>query len=298
MLLSSLSFSLVNICVKLLANNNNILPDLQSYPVHELVLFRSIISLSICIAIIKMKGIPFWGNNKKWLILRGIFGVTSLTMFFVTLQNLPIAIATVIQYMSPVFTVIIAIYLLKEKVHIIQWFFFAIAMVGVYFIGYELSSLKEVDSITEDLNLIWLFVGIGSAFISGFAYNSIMKCRTTDEPITIVMYFPLIATPIMIIACFIYGFIVPKGIEWVLLLAIGILTQIAQITMTRAFHADRAARITPVKYIGAIYAVLIGFFIFNETIGFYSSIGIVFILLGVLLNTFMRQRSIRAYIKK
>ncbi len=281
MLLSSLSFALVNICVKLLANNNGIIPDLQEYPVHELVLFRSIISLSICIVIIRYKKIPFFGNNKKWLILRGVFGVTSLTMFFITLKNLPIAIATVIQYLSPLFTVIFAMYFLKEKVKPIQWIFFLIALGGVWIIGYARDSNIEFD-------LVWFFVGIGSAIISGLAYNSIMMCRKTDEPITVVMYFPLIATPVMIIACFFYGFIIPQGIEWLILLLIGIITQIAQVTMTRAFHSDAAARITPVKYIGAIYAVLIGLFIFDETLGLYSSLGISLILIGVLLNTFLK----------
>ena len=283
MLLSSLCFALINICVKILSNPNGLFPEIQDYPPYELVFFRSIISLSICIAIVKSKNIPFFGNNKKWLITRGIAGATALTLFFYTLKNLPIAVGTTIQYMSPLFTIILAIYLQKEKVKHIQWLFFLVSLSGVAVLGY----FKDPE---VEINYLWVVVGLISAFISGIAYNAIMKCRTTDDPITVVMYFPLIATPVMFTFCIINWnkVAIPQGIEWLLLLAIGLLTQVAQVTMTRAFHADTAEKVAPIKYVGAIYAVASGYFIFDEELGFYSSIGIVLVLIGVLLNTFFK----------
>lgn len=283
LLLATFTFSLVNLGVKLLSGPNDFLPGVQSYPVHELVFFRSIISLSICITIIKMRKIPFFGNNKKWLFIRGLSGATGLFLFFMTIQELPMAIATIVQYLSPVFTIILAIFLLNEKVKWIQWLFFAISLSGIFIIGLDSDD-------TGTITIGWLIVGIISALFSGLAYNAIMKCRDTDAPITVVMYFPLIAAPIMLIACFIYGFILPKGIEWIVLLLIGILTQIAQVCMTRAFNADSASTVAPLKYIGSIYAVLIGFFIFDETVGLYAGVGMTLIILGVLLNTWFKKR--------
>src|SRR5690606_21747805 len=61
-------------------------------------------------------GIPFFGNNKNWLLLRGVAGMTALFLFFYTLQNMPLASATTIQYLSPVFTVILAIFINRERV--------------------------------------------------------------------------------------------------------------------------------------------------------------------------------------
>ncbi|MBN4077650.1 DMT family transporter [bacterium AH-315-C20] len=283
MLLSSLSFALANICVKILTDNPPIFPEIQDYPVHELVLFRSVVSLSICVAIIKAKKLPFFGNNKKWLLTRGIAGVTSLTLFFFTLQNLPMAIATIVQYLSPIFTILFAMYLINEKVRPVQWLFFLISFVGIIVMGIGSNNSGG------GIEMIWLLTGIGSAIVSGIAYNAIMKCSNTDEPITVVMYFPLVATPLMIVACFVWGFIMPQGIEWLILILIGILTQIAQISMTKAFNSAPASRITPIKYVGAIYAVAIGFFVFDETLGLYSSLGVILILIGVLLNTFIKQ---------
>ena len=159
-------------------------------------------------------------------------------------------------------------------------------MLGVAVIGYY----KDPNLV---FNPIWLGVGIISAIISGIAYNAIMKCRDTDEPITVVMYFPLVATPITLIACIATGYVIPQGVEWILLLSIGGLTQLAQISMTKAFHTDAAAKVTPIKYVGAIYAVAAGVFIFDENLSLMTSIGIILILFGVLLNTFIKSYSIR-----
>lgn len=282
-MLATFTFSLVNLGVKLISHPSDWLPNTQSYPVHELVFFRSIISLSICLTVVRIKKIPVFGNNKKWLLLRGLSGATGLFLFFMTLQNLPIAIATTVQYLSPVFTIILAIFLLKEKVNPIQWLFFLVSLVGVLIIGYDPNELSEV-------NYFWILVGIISAAFSGLAYNAIMKCRDTDAPITVVMYFPLVAAPITFVICLIQGFIIPKGIEWLILLLIGVLTQIAQVCMTRAFNADNASTVAPLKYTGAIYAGLIGFFLFDETLGLYANIGIVLIVIGVLLNTWYKKR--------
>ena len=283
MLLSSLCFALINICVKILSTAHLHFPQFQEYPVHELVFFRSITSLVICAAIIKSRKISFFGNNKKWLLIRGFSGVIALTSFFFTLQNLPIAIGTTVQYISPLFTVILAVFLQKEKVAPFRWIFFFISLSGIAVLGF----MKDP---TLTFNYWWLMLGLGSAMISALAYNSIIKCKNTDQPIVIVMYFPLIATPIMMLACLTLGFVVPQGVEWLMLLLIGILAQIAQVSMTRAFHLDEAAKVTPAKYVGAVYAVAAGYFIFDEELGFYTSVGIVLVLIGVLLNTFIKEK--------
>ncbi len=286
MLLSSLCFAIVNLFVKLLTNPNNFVDTFQKYPPYEVVLFRSIISLSICFYIIRRRKFPFFGNNKKWLVIRGIFGATALTMFFYTLQNLPIAIATTVQYLSPVFTVLFAIKLQNESVKPIQWLYFITAIMGVVIIGLD-KQLGSENSIS--FNPLWLVLGLVSSVFSGVAYNAIMKCRKTDQPITVVMYFPLIATPVMLILCIINGYVIPKGIEWLIILIIGVFTQFAQVLMTKAFIFEKAAKVTPIKYVGAIYALGIGFFIFDENLSLIVFLGISLILTGVILNSFVKK---------
>jgi len=179
--------------------------------------------------------------------------------------------------------------LLKERVRAIQWFFILFSFAGVGLIA--LDRLNPADT-AEEISTLWIGLAILAAVFSGIAYTAIMKLKKTDEPITIVLYFPMIAIPLMIILCF-FEFTTPQGIEWVVLLIIGIFTQFAQILMTKALHEGSAATITPFQYFGAIYAFMIGLFIFGETLSLVVNIGIVCVLTGVLLNAVIKSRSSR-----
>jgi drug/metabolite transporter (DMT)-like permease len=288
MILSGLCFIVVNFFVKLLGaqNSDSFIEGLQRYPAHELVLARSIVSLAISFVVIKRRNLPLFGNNKKWLIIRGVSGTIALTIFFYTLHHLPLALAAVIQYLAPIFTVFFAILLLGEKVKNLQWLFIGISFSGVGLI--TITKLYGID-IGENISLEWLILGIIAAVFSGVAYVSIMKLRTTDAPISIVFYFPLIAAPTMAVFC-LFDFVTPNGIEWLLLLIIGIFTQFAQILMTKAFHLDKASVIAPVQYLGAIYAYLIGFFMFDESLIWIIDLGIILIIFGVFANAVLRNR--------
>lgn len=288
MILSGLCFMIVNFFVKLLgaSNNSEIIEGLQQYPAHELVLARSIVSIILSYAVIKRKGLPLFGNNKKWLLIRGVSGTIALTIFFYTLHHLPLALAAVIQYLAPIFTVLFAIALLGEKVKSLQWLFIGISFSGVGLI--TISKLTGME-LGENISLEWLIMGIIAAVFSGIAYVSIMKLRDSDAPISIVFYFPLVAAPVMTILC-LFDFVMPSGIEWIILLTIGIFTQFAQVLMTKAFHLGKASVIAPVQYLGAIYAYLIGFFMFDETLSWIIDTGIILIIFGVFANAILRNR--------
>ncbi len=280
-LLSGLSFSLVNFFVKILGGNSGVFvnTNFQTYGAHELVFFRSLVSFTISAYVINKRNLPFFGNNKKWLLVRGFAGVIALTIFFFTLQKLPIAIASVVQYLSPIFTVILAIIVLKEKVLKAQWIFILAAFSGVLLIG--MNNLFGGEKIA--LDQMWLLLGVVSAFFSGIAYVAIVKLKHTDSPVTIVMYFPMLALPIMGIWC-IFDFVMPRGWEWLILLMIGIFTQMAQILMTKALHVSDTSRIVPFQYLGAIYAIFIGWFAFFEHLDFILLFGIGLIILSVVAN--------------
>ena len=213
----------VNFLVKILGTDNDIRIEMgwQKYNAPQLVLFRSLVSFAISAFIIYRKRIPFFGQNKKMLLVRGISGVIALTIFFFTIVKLPLAIASILQYLSPIFTVLLAIIVLKEKIVKFQWLFILFAFLGIGLLTF----FRDADPIQAiSLDLFWIGMGIVSAFFSATAYIGIIKLKTTDEPITIVMYFPMLAIPVMSIWCY-FDSIMPLGWEWVILLLIGIFTQ-------------------------------------------------------------------------
>ena len=273
MLVSSFAFSLMHLCVKALPH----------IPVFELVFFRSIVSLLISFTSLKQKKIYVLGNNKKVLLARGFFGVTALTLFFITLQNLPLAGAVTIQYLSPIFTAFFAIWILNEKIKNRQWFFFALAFLGVL-------TLKGFD-ISGQISFKYIGIGLVSACFSGLAYNCIRLLRNTEHPLVVVFYFPLVATPIMAVLSY-FNWVKPQGIDWVYLILLGIITQIAQIYMTKGIQSDRAGNIMTYKYIGVLFAFGYGYLFFGETYSFMSIFGIFLLLSGVLLNIVFKYKKV------
>lgn len=263
MLLSVAGFALMQLMVKFL----------HRLPTTELVLFRSLISLLLSLQFIWRKKIPLWGNNKKFLILRGLFGVTALSLFFYTLQRMPIGSALTLQYLSPIFTALFGIVLLGEKVRRWQWLFFMISFGGIVLI-------KGFD---PNITPLLFVLGIISSAFAGLAYNCIRILGKTDHPVTVVFYFPLIATPIMAVFAF-FQWETPLGWEWLFLLLMGLFTQVGQIYMTKALHAVELNTITSFKYLGVAFALGFDVLIFNVTYAPMALIGIGLVLLGVLLN--------------
>jgi len=204
-------------------------------------------------------------------------------MFFITIQNIPLASAVTIQYLSPIFTAIIAIFVLGERMKKMQWLFFALAFIGV-------ALLKGFD---ERVSVLYLALGLLSAFFAGAAYNCIRLVKDTDHPLVVVLYFPMVATPIMLVLSY-YEWVMPIGWEWGIILLLGVFTQIGQVYMTKALQAEKANLVASLKYLGALYALGYGYFLFDETYGLLSLIGIGLILTGVVLNVGMRKRKVNS----
>lgn len=265
MLIATFSFALMNVSVKLLSD----------IPTNEIILFRSGVSLLICLYVIRRKRLAYFGNKRFYLFLRGLTGTIALTLYFITLQNIPMASAVTLQYLSPIFTAIIAIFLLGEKMKWMQGLFFLISFVGVCLI-------KGFD---ERVALVYFICGLSAAVFSGVAYASIRKVKNTDDPIVVVFYFPLVSLPIMIVwSCFEWQ--TPQGWEWVILLLIGVFTQIGQYYMAKALIAENAAKVVSMKYVGTVYALIFGYAVFGETYTWLSFLGIFFVASGVILNVF------------
>lgn len=263
MMLATLFFSLMNVGVKLLPN----------IPAVEIVFFRSIISFVISLAILRSAKVNIWGKNKKYLILRGVSGAVALILYFRMMQEIPLASATVILFLSPIFTTIIGIFMNKEKVHPVQWLFFLVSFIGIVM-------LKGFDS---RIPLFFIITGLIASVGSGMAYNCIRKLNTTEHPLVIIFYFPLITIPITgTISSFQWQ--MPQGYEWLILLAVGLLTQTAQYFMTKSYQIEEVSKVSSLRYVGIIYALIFGYLMFDEHFNWKAYLGMAVTLSGVILN--------------
>ena len=210
-----------------------------------------------------------------------MFGTIGLCLFFITLQNIPLAGAVTIQYLSPVFTTLFAVILLGERVKKRQWLFFSLAFTGTCL-------LKGFD-VSGQISYYFILIGVASACFSGLAYNCIRYLRTTESTLVVVFYFPLVATPIMGVLSF-FNWVKPQGLDWFYIVVLGVVTQVAQVFMTKGIQSDSAGNIMTYKYVGVVFAFIYGYFIFKETYSFLSVFGIFLLLSGVILNAVFKNQ--------
>lgn len=275
MFLSTLSFAAANVLVKFL----------KDIPAMEIVMIRCLIVVAICFAGLRFAGEDWRGNNRKILLLRGIFGTTALGLFFLTLQRIPLANAMTLQYLSPIFTAIIAIFILKETVKFRQWIFYILAFGGVLMI-------EKFDS---RVSYLFLFIGVFSAFCSGVAYNFVRTLRGKEHPLTVVLHFQLVGVIVGFLFT-IFDWKTPVGLDWFFLFLIGIFSHFGQVFLTNAFQKERAASVAIINYTGLIYALLIGWFVFGEVQTLQSLFGMFIVVGSVILSLVYskRQRDIES----
>lgn len=269
MFLSTLFFALANVFVK----------QVGHLPAMEIVFFRCLTGCVFCIYGLKKANASLLGTNHKLLILRGLFGTAALFCFFVTVQNIPLASAMTIQYLSPIFTTIIAIFLLKEKVKHLQWLFYAIAFAGVLFI-------EKVDA---RVSPFYLLLGVLSAFGSGMAYNLVRSLKEREHPLTVVFQFQFIGMLAGLIFT-IFNWQTPVGWDWFYLLLIGIFSQLGQIFLTNALQKEKAASVAIIVYTGLIYGLSIGWIVFGEAQTVESLLGMFLVVFGVILSILYSRR--------
>ena len=265
MLVAGFSFAWMNVCVKYIPH----------IPIIEIILARALITIVISYVILKKRKIYPWGQHHRFLIARGVFGALGLVCYFYTLQQMALANAIVIHYVSPIFTAIIALLFLKEKVIVVQWLSFIVTFIGVIMVkGFA------------NVNAFDFFIGILGALFTGLAYNAIRNMKDKEDADVIVFYQPMVALVLVLIYYIIFPnkLIMPKGLDWFFLIGTGIFTQIGQYYITRAYQKDTAARISSVSYVGVIWAVIFGKFLFHDTYTINILLGMAVVIIGVIIN--------------
>ncbi len=249
---SGLAFSLMSVCVKQIGDK---------IPVSELVFSRAAISLIITRFLLLRNNINPWGCKKKLLILRGLFGTLALFCIFKALTILPIATATVIQYIYPTFTVICAYFILKEYIFKRIVFSIILGWIGIILVSQPEWSIQS--NILE--TLIAISIAITGALMTSLAYICVRRLSASENNLVIIYYFPLVSLPLSV-PFIINNFVLPTGIDWIYILGIGFFTQIGQICITEGLRLIPAGQATSLNYSQVIFSSLFGFFIFQEVI--------------------------------
>ena len=281
MLISALGFALMAACVKEVSG--------LGIPVLEIVAARAIVSGIISYADIKRKKISPWGHNKTLLIARGTVGSFALMFVYYAVTTLPLAEATVLQYLHPVFTAVLALYFLKESIQRSTIACIVISLLGLFIIIQPNLGQQDLQ-LDSAVQYPWISIGAGvlGAFGSAVAYIIIKKLTKTDDSSVIIFYFPLVAFPISMMMLG-SDFVMPSLAATGLLILVGIFTQVGQVGLTKALHSADANKATAYAYVQVLFSVFIGWAYFSEVPMATTIMGGGLIMFGALINIFWKR---------
>ena len=276
MVASALSFSLMGVCVKQVGGR---------IPAAEVVFARAIVSVALSWWLLRRAGIPAGGQRRWLLIWRGAIGTAALLCVYAALAALPLASATVLQYLYPPFTALLAWLMLGEPIGKRVLAAMALGWLGVLLVAQPAGLLQG----GETLPLVPVLIAVAGALFTALAYVSVRSLGTSEHPLVIVFYFPLVAMPLSLPLVALNP-VLPTPAELLWLVGVGVFTQLGQVYLTRSLMALPAARATAISYVQVLFAGSWGWLLFGESIDSWTIAGAGLVLAATLVSISQSQR--------
>ena len=261
MFLSVCAFSLMDIIVKWTAD----------YPLGQVLFFRGFFGIIFYFFIIPKNRIKNFYQTKRALlhILRCLSGLIALIAIFIALRNLPLATVVSISFAAPIFTTFLSIFFLSEKVGLYRWLAVIIGFVGILII---------TEPGFESLNIYYIFPII---FCIGLSYVAIaIRQLSSTEPVWLISLNFSIAITIAGLFTFPFGWKMPTYFDFFILSLVGFFGGVANLWLSQSYKFSEVSLVTPLKYLGLVFAIFFGFLIWGEVPSLKSLFGGLLVILS------------------
>jgi drug/metabolite transporter (DMT)-like permease len=271
MVFSAILFSAMSVMVKTLVGVNTFL-----------ITFMRFFTGLVLIMVLYFTGtIRIKPKNLPWLAVRGIFGALAVMLLYTGIARIGLGKGTLLNYTYPVFATLLAPIILKERNLLRIWLMQGFALVGCYL----LLNPKGFFHFAP-IDLMVLFGGM----CAGVAVNSIKKLTYTDSTYTILFSF-------CVFSCLMYGypafhhFHALNTSSWILLISVGILGTIGQLTMTYGYRFTPVNEGSLIAFLVPTLNVILGVLFFSEKMTLGMVIGSIMIISSCIYTTLQNQLS-------
>jgi drug/metabolite transporter (DMT)-like permease len=265
LVLAILIFSLQDIAVKWMGG---------SYPVLEIVIFRTVIALPATLFFFRMEGGKGLPTTKRYKLefLRGLFYFLSYTTYFMGLAALPLAEIAAIKFSTPLMITLLSVILLREKVRFQRWLALIVGFIGVLIIIRPGSASFNIGSIFILLNVLTYV----------FAVLVTRRLQTTDSSATmsyygsfVYMVIAMILAPIVIaigpmpnaspsIAFLFRAWNMPNFVDLIIMFGLGLVWAGGMFFTARAYSLALASVVAPFEYVSLPISTMWGFLIWHQ----------------------------------
>jgi drug/metabolite transporter (DMT)-like permease len=237
----------------------------EDYPVGQVLFFRGLCGvIPILFLIPKDRYIDFYKTKRPLLhFKRCISGLIAIVAIFVALRKLPLATVVSITFAAPIFTTILSIFFLNEKVGLYRWLAVILGFVGIIVIsepGYS------------SLNIYYLYPII---FCLGLSYVAIaIRQLSSTEPVWLIgLFFSISILILSLFSIFTERWILPSLKDLFLLSMVGILGGLANLWLTQSYKFSEVSLVTPLKYLALVFAIIFGYLFWGEVPSIKTLIG-------------------------
>ena len=243
------------------------------YTSFEIQNFRNIFSIIIIILIfIVTKNTNLNTFQLKNKFIRNIFHFIGQSAWTWGLTVLPLAVVFSLEFTMPIWAVIIAIVLLKEKITLNKICFLIIGLMGTWII------------FMPDTKYIGFYniIVLCSAITYAIAHNFTKKLTTTDSILSILFFMSIIQLPFSLVGSLIIGNIQYNiMMEIPLIILLTFTSLLAHYSLSSALKYSDASIVLPIDYIRLPLIVFIGWYYYDEKISTNVVIGSILIIFGV-----------------
>jgi drug/metabolite transporter (DMT)-like permease len=114
----------------------------------------------------------------------------------------------------------------------------------------------------SSLNLYYIYPII---FCLGLSYVAIaIRKLSSTEPVWLISFFFSFSIMLLSFLSFYQGWILPSLIDLFLLSMVGILGGLANLWLSQSYKYSEVSLVSPLKYLGLVFAIIFGYFIWNE----------------------------------
>jgi len=245
MFLSICAFSIMDVIVKWSVD----------YPIGQVLFFRGFFGIVFYFFIIPRDRFHnFYVTKRAGLhFLRCFSGLIALVAIFIALRSLPLATVVSISFAAPIFTTIFSIFLLHEKVGMYRWLAVIIGFIGI---------LVITEPGISSLNIYYIFPII---FCLGLSYVAIaIRQLSTSEPVWLISFYFSLSITLLSFFTIPSGWVMPDLKDFLILSMIGIFGGVANLWLGQSYKYSEVSLVTPLKYLALLFAIIFGYFIWNE----------------------------------
>lgn len=234
----------------------------ETIPPGQAVFFRSLFAVPIITLWIWQRGelrkglIP---NSLMGHVWRGLFGTAGMLLTFAGLSLLPLPEVTAIGYATPIFAVMLAAMLLGEKIRLIRVTAVTMGLIGVMIVLWPRLTVTDLSNAATLGAMMVLMASILRALVQ----IHIRQMVRTEHTAAIVFWFSMTATTLSLLTIP-FGWVWPSPFVLTLLIGAGLIGGVAQIMVTSAYRFGAASMLAPFDYASMIFALMLGWLIFDE----------------------------------